>query len=77
MNVFQELLRPEMSVWRYALIIGALSSVSLGIVGKHHATGVLPSAIYSLAAVINGFFGRYSSVKVLKGQTKLISLQSA
>ena len=30
MNVFQELLRPEMSVWRYALIIGALSSVSLG-----------------------------------------------
>lgn len=45
MNVFQELLRPEMSVWRYALIIGALSSVSLGIVG----TMVVTRRISSLA----------------------------
>lgn len=45
MNVFQELLRPEMSVWRYALAVGALSSIPLGIVG----TMVVTRRISSLA----------------------------
>ena len=45
MNLFTDLFRPEMEFLRYALLVGALSSVALGIVG----TMVVTRRISSLA----------------------------
>ena len=45
MSLITDLLRPEMAFLRYALLVGALSSVALGIVG----TMVVTRRISSLA----------------------------